>query len=111
MRTIGNAFIGIGVLISVISACCVDSAEPYGTLALLTVAIGGVIAGVGYGIRILGERRKEQIVQNFYFYPRKDRLDADIEIIAPEMDAKEIAPQLTLTSPGAITDKKSVSSL
>lgn len=85
MQTVGKAFIGIGLVISVVSACCVDSVDPYGTLALVAVIIGGIIAGAGYGMTLLGKLD----IKAFYSIHRKDRLDADVEFI--ELD-KKIAP-------------------
>lgn len=77
MQTIGKAFIGIGLVISVISACCIDSADPYGTIALLVVLLGGIIAGAGYGMTM----SDKPDIKAFYSIHRKDRLDADVEFI------------------------------
>lgn len=77
MQTVGKAFIGIGLIIAVVSACCVDSVEPYGTIALIVVLLGGIIAGAGYGMMLADKPDTKA----FYCIHRKDRLDADVEFI------------------------------
>lgn len=88
MNITGRIFIAVGLMISVVSACLVDSPDPYGTLSLLLVAIGGVIAGAGYGICMAYEKRKERTIHNFFLLPREDKLDGDIEFI--ELHVSEI---------------------
>ena len=85
MQIIGRAFIGIGLMISVLAGCCIDSPDPYGMMALIAVAVGGIVAGAGYGMMMVGK----QDIKAFYSIHRKDRLDADVEFI--ELD-KKIAP-------------------
>ncbi len=85
MQIVGKAFIGIGLAVAVVAGCCVDSPGIYGTLALIAVLVGGIIAGAGYGMTLLGNPD----IKAFYSIHRKDRLDADVEFI--ELD-KKIAP-------------------
>lgn len=85
MQKAGKAFIGIGLAVAVVAGCCVDSPGTYGTLALITVAVGGIVAGAGYGMTLIGKPD----IKVFYSIHRKDKLDADVEYI--DLD-KKIAP-------------------
>lgn len=85
LQRVGKVFIGIGLTVAVVAGCCVDSAEPFGKMALLAVLIGGIVAGIGYGMTVLGKPD----VNAFFVIHRKDKLDADVEFI--DLD-KKIAP-------------------
>lgn len=85
MQRVGKVFIGIGLSLAVVAGCCIDSVYPFGMLALVAVVIGGVVAGIGYTMIVLGKPD----IKAFYVIKRKDRLDADVEFI--DID-KKVAP-------------------
>ena len=85
MQTLGKIFIGIGLTVVVVAGCCVDSPGAYGTMALIAVVAGGIVAGAGYGMTLMGKPD----IKAFYSIHRKDKLDADVEYI--DLD-KKIAP-------------------
>lgn len=81
MKFISNAAIAVGLIISALSACCIDSPGAYGYAAGVACTIGLIIAGTGYVIRMFTERLEEQRVRDFYETRGKDRLDVEfIEI-------------------------------
>ena len=87
MKVVSNIIIAIGAVISILSACCVDSPGAYGYAAGIACILGGFVAGAGYAVRMLDERRKEKRKAYFYEIHRKDRLDADVEFI--DLEAKK----------------------
>ena len=87
MKVVSNIIIAIGAVISILSACCVDSPGVYGYAAGIACIFGGFIIGTGYAVRILGARKEEKRKAYFYEIHRKDRLDADVEFI--DLEAKK----------------------
>lgn len=81
MKAIHNITIAAGMLISAFCACCIDSTGIYGCAAGIACAAGGIIAGAGYIAAWLEVRRRNQREAGFYEVRRRDKLDAELEII------------------------------
>lgn len=58
MKRLSKVIITIGAVIALLAACCIDSPGIYGYLAGGAAIFGGFIAGAGYGLGILTERRR-----------------------------------------------------
>lgn len=85
MKRLSEIITSVGLTIAVLGACCLDSPGIYGYAAGAVGILGGFVAGVGYAVRILGERREKDI---FYFHQR-DRLTVDVEWIELEAECNE----------------------
>ena len=62
----------IGASIAILAMCCLDSEGTYMYYAGAVCILGGFVAGAGYGLRVLSERRKreeemERMVRAKYF--------------------------------------------
>lgn len=78
MKVISKAAISIGSIIAVLGACCIDSDGLYGYAAGAICVLGGFIAGTGYALGLLAERREVKSISEFR---QKDRYDADLIFI------------------------------
>lgn len=86
MKFISNTAIIVGLIISALSACCIDSPGAYGYAVGLMYVAGMIIAGTGYAIRLILERRERKRIRDVYETLGKDRLDADVEFIDLEVE-------------------------
>lgn len=87
MDKLSTAIMVIGASIAILAMCCLDSEDVYMYYAGAVCILGGFIAGAGYGLKVLSERRRETRIELFYFR-QADRLDGDLELI----EDKKIAP-------------------
>lgn len=78
MRVISKAVISIGLMIAVLGACCIDSTGLYGYVAGIICILGGFIAGTGYALWLLVEKRDVKSIGEFH---QTDRYDADLIFI------------------------------
>lgn len=76
----------IGAGIATLAMCCLDSEDVYMYYAGAVCILGGFVAGAGYGLRVLSERRRKTRIELFYFH-QTDWL-GDLEMI----EDKKIAP-------------------
>ena len=86
LKKLSELILGTGVIIAVLGGCCIDSPEPYGTMALMVVVIGGAVAGLGYALMIY-ESTKKKDLSDFH---QKDKLDGDITYISYDSNGKEV---------------------
>ena len=87
MKRLSKIIMATGGTISMLAMCCLDSDGVYMYYAALVCILGGFIAGAGYGLRVLSERRREIQIEMFCFY-QADKLDEDMVLI----EDKKIAP-------------------
>lgn len=87
MDKLSTAIMVIGVGIAILAMCCLDSEDIYMYYAGAVCILGGFVAGAGYGLKVLSERRRETRIELFYFH-QTDMLDGDLELI----EDKKIAP-------------------
>lgn len=79
MRTARNIIAAIGLTVSILAGCSLDSVEPYGTVALVATLAGLIIAYLGYRLEEIGEflnricRRLEKAVRLRMEQRRKHR--------------------------------------
>ena len=88
MKRLSKIIMAIGGTISMLAMCCLDSDGVYMYYAGAVCILGGFIAGAGYGLRVLSERRREIQIEMFYFH-QADKLDGDIELIDCSDSMKE----------------------
>ena len=58
MRRLSKIIMATGGVISMLAMCCLDSDGVYMYYAGAVCILGGFIAGAGYGLRVLSERRR-----------------------------------------------------
>lgn len=87
VRRLSKIIMATGGTISMLAMCCLDSDGVYMYYAGAFCILGGFIAGAGYGLRVLSERRREIQIDVFYFH-QADKLDGDMMLI----ENKKIAP-------------------
>lgn len=58
MDRLSKVIMIIGIVIALLAMCCIDSPGIYGYLAGGVAILGGFIAGVGYALGLLAERRR-----------------------------------------------------
>lgn len=78
MRVISKIAISIGLMIAALGACCIDSTGLYGYAAGVICILGGFIAGTGYAVELLVEKRDVKSIGEFH---QTDRYDADLIFI------------------------------
>ncbi|EEV00685.1 hypothetical protein ROSINTL182_07476 [Roseburia intestinalis L1-82] len=88
VRRLSKIIMATGGTISMLAMCCLDSDGLYMYYAGAVCILGGFIAGAGYGLRVLSERRREMQIEMFYFH-QADKLDGDIELIDCSDSMKE----------------------
>lgn len=82
MKIISDILTAAGLLIFTVSASCVDSPGLYGCAAGIACAAGGILACAGYIVSGREAQRNKQRKAGFYTAGRRDRLNADVEIIS-----------------------------
>lgn len=93
LKVISNIAMAIGMIIAVLFACCIDSPGVYGYAAGFAYVAGLIIAGSGYIVRLVGERRKEKWTSCFHEVRRSDGLKADIEFINLEEVIEDVGDE------------------
>ena len=84
VRRLSKIIMASGGIISMLAMCCLDSDGVYMYYAGVVCILGGFIAGAGYGLRVLSERRREM-----FCFHQADKLDGDIELIDCSDSMKE----------------------
>ena len=77
MDELANVIMGIGGAVAVIACMALDSNEMYSYYAGAVAIIGGVIAGIGYGLRVLARKRWER-KRDLYYFRQRARRNEDI---------------------------------
>lgn len=92
MRRLSKIIMATGGIISMLAMCCLDSDGIYMYYAGAVCILGGFIAGAGYGLRALSERRREMQIEMFYFH-QADKLDGDMVLIDCSDSTKQLSFQ------------------
>lgn len=90
MKQISKVFIVVGLGIMFIGGMLDADGENY-ILLLIAMALGALVALVGVAIMDVENLREEKRKAYFYMIRRKDKLDADVELLG-EFEDKKIAP-------------------
>lgn len=82
-ETFTKIIMATGGIISMLAMCVSTVTAFTCTTPEQSVSLVGFIAGAGYGLRVLLERRREMQIEMFYFH-QADKLDGDMEFIGIE---------------------------
>ena len=59
MKRLSKVIIAIGAIIALLAVCCLDSPGVYGYFSGAVAILGGFIAGAGYALYMLADRRRK----------------------------------------------------